>query len=114
MQVISAGTLHPLLTNNREQVVVFDDELCGSGVVTALVEAGDLDETGGLPVAGNGGRLGLDELHAVLQLKHHSIVQDSIDEVDESGVAPEHGEKGVLWWLSIIILRQKTAFHLPC
>lgn len=32
-----------------------------------------------------------EELHGMLQLEGHDIVHDAMDEVDEWGVAPEHG-----------------------
>lgn len=86
-----ATTSLALISKNRRQVVVFEEEVCNAGVATAHKEAEVLDEPGRLHVAGNVGSLHLEELNVIIQLERHDIAHDAVEDVEESGVALEHG-----------------------
>lgn len=47
-------------------------------------------------VAGSVRRSSPEELQAVLQLKRHGAVHDTMIEVDKSGLAPEHDGEGII------------------
>lgn len=73
-----------LLSNKHEGVLFFQEGLWHARISTASGETGVLDEMECLCAAGRVGRSSLEELHIVLHLKRHSVVQDILEEIDES------------------------------
>lgn len=67
-----------------------------AGVATAHGEVDVLVESGLHHVAGNVGCSSQHEEYVVQQSKHQGIVYYAVYEVDELGVAPEHGGEGVV------------------
>lgn len=75
-------------------LLLFEKELCHAGVVTASGEPGVRDEPGPVHVPATFGRSSMKQMHIVRQLECHVIVYAPMDEFDNSGIAPENGEKG--------------------
>lgn len=92
-QVMASATLFALLINIREDVLVSQKELLDAGVATKRGEADVLDEMGRLYIACNVRFSSLDEMHAMYQLERHDVGNDTLEEVDESSVAPKHGRE---------------------
>lgn len=85
----------------------FEKTLCNYILAKARGEAGVLNEPGRLHVTVSVVYSSLEELHVVLQLKLHFIDYDAMDEVWESGVAPEYSEEGV-----VVVAEHKNLAHL--